>query len=367
LAQNGTTVALRGSDRLHEDLRSQGEFLADRVPVYGRLLDGLVRSLDHGLAPRLEGAWQSRTFRAWYERPLLLLAALRDDALREGPTHPLHAQLVGGDPRVDAAALTAALDPGRAHLWHTLAHRHMQTNEPTRAVAWLWPAHLISRVDPGAAIALYDIGASAGLNLVADKLPPVWTCEEGGDPLALAPLPPIVSRTGFDLRPLDVRDPDEARWLRACIWPGQTGREARLAAAIEAFRALDGAPDQPTLHQASAGDVPGRLPTDAGPGRRSLAYQTIMRDYLDPAELARYQEGMRRWLSSTPPGRALWVELEVTPEAPKGGRPAAITAHVHTAHGDIRSLVLAHCEPHPRVVQAHASAEAALVGLLRAG
>ncbi|MFW6066999.1 MAG: DUF2332 family protein [Myxococcota bacterium] len=359
-------MSVHGVTGLHEDLRTQRAFLEERVPVYGELLDLLDRTLEGGPLDRLRRAWGDRTFGAWYARPLLLLACLRDDALREGPTHPLYAHVVEGAPDVDPVSLQTALAPERTHFWHSLARRHMQTNETTRAVAWLWPAHIIASADPHASLALFDIGASAGLNLVADALPAPWSRADGA-PFPLGPLPSIVSRTGFDLRPLDPRRPEAGRWLRACIWPGQTEREARLEAALDALRSLAGAPDEPVLHQARAADVPAHLPTDTTYEQRALAFQTIMRDYLEASERDRYEEGMRRWLRGNPPGAALWVELEVTSEAAGGGRPVAMTVHVRAPAGNLRSLVLAHCEPHPRALEVDDDAAAMLAALVQRG
>ena len=41
---------------------------------------------------------------------------------------------------------------------------------------------------------------------------------------------------GVDLAPVDASDPADARWLRACLWPDQTARQARLAAALAVAR-----------------------------------------------------------------------------------------------------------------------------------
>ena len=43
-------------------------------------------------------------------------------------------------------------------------------------------------------------------------------------------MPEVVARVGVDLDPVDVTDADEARWLRACLWPDQPERVARLEA-----------------------------------------------------------------------------------------------------------------------------------------
>jgi hypothetical protein len=349
-----------GTHRLHEDLAAQAAFLQSRVPAYARLLEAIREDLGGPLGGRLATAWSTRPFGAWYERPLLLMAALRDDALREGPPHPLwHAVVLGEAPAVNAHAMQDALGAERQHLWHCLRSRYVQTNELSRAVAWLWPARLMAEADPTRPVALCDVGASAGLNLIADALAPMW--EQGeGQPLAVEPLPPIASRTGFDLRPLDPCDPSEARWLRACIWPGLTDREERLAAAIDAFRKRAGSAQGPVLVQARASEVPALLPK-CGPERpRAIAYQSIMRDYLSAEEREAYERGMRQWLTAAEPGSALWVELEVTGEARDGGRPTALTAHVRTSPAEVRSVVLAHGEPHPRVLDVQPGAEEAL-------
>jgi len=43
-------------------------------------------------------------------------------------------------------------------------------------------------------------------------------------------MPEVVARVGVDLHPLDVTDAEDARWLRACLWPDQLERAARLEA-----------------------------------------------------------------------------------------------------------------------------------------
>lgn len=339
---------------LLDDLASQRDYVATRAPAYARILALLPEALP---MDRLAEVWAERSFGAWYERPLLLLAALRADALAEGPAHPLFAAM-GTDPElavITSETVAAALTPDRP-LWESLRRRHVQTNETTRAVAWLWPAHILADVDPRARLQLFDVGTSAGLNLVADALPRVWT-RPGGEPLQVDPLPEITLRRGYDLRPLDVTDEDSARWLRACVWPGQASRQRRLEGAIRAWRASD---PRPELVVASAGEVPALLPTDAPPHTRMLAFQTVMRDYLPADERHRYEEGMRAWIAGHARGAALWVELEVTEAAREGGPPAAITIHLSG-----ETLHLAHCDPHPSVIEPDHEAVGALRDLLR--
>lgn len=334
------------------DLVAQRAFVEPRAPVYARLIDLLGPSLDGPAGDRLREAWAGREFGPWYERPLLLLSALRYDALREGASHPLWSALASPDPDPEAAtaaALESALAPDRHHLWQVLTTRFVQTNETSRALAWIWPAAVLAEAEPERPLALVDVGASAGLNLVADRLPPVWERSDGR-PLDLEPLPPIATREGYDLRPVDVLEEEDARWLLACVWPGQEQRAERLGQAIAAFRELAGTGEQPRVQAASASEVPARLPTADASGQRVLVYQTIMRDYLPDEEREDYLEGMRRWLEGCPAGSATWAELEVTTKAREGGAPVDLTAHLPTVDG-IRSLLLAHCEPHPRVIE----------------
>jgi hypothetical protein len=89
--------------------------------------------------------------------------------------------------------------------------------------------------------------ASAGINLLCDRFRidygdhgttgPVESPVEircrilGGAPLVADRLPPLVARVGIDRSPIDVTDPDDARWLLACVWP-DTGRLERTAASV---------------------------------------------------------------------------------------------------------------------------------------
>jgi hypothetical protein len=67
-----------GAGGLAEDLTRQIDVLREPEPGYARLLE-LVRDGMPSLTPDLERAWQARSFFAWYDRPLLLLASLRND------------------------------------------------------------------------------------------------------------------------------------------------------------------------------------------------------------------------------------------------------------------------------------------------
>ena len=101
----------------------------------------------------------------------------------------------------------------------------------------------------GRPLALIEIGASAGEALwdryaydygdrtagVASS-PLTIACELVGPHVPPLDPPPVMWRAGVDLAPVDASDPADARWLRACLWPDQPARQARLAAALEVAR-----------------------------------------------------------------------------------------------------------------------------------
>jgi hypothetical protein len=150
----------------------------------------------------------------------------------------------------------------RVQLTEIMLTRRTQTNEPARC-AVLLPA-LAQLPQP---IALIDVGASAGLTLLADRYSydyaghrlagtdprgPTLRCEPRG-PVPLPPRIPVIAwRAGLDLSPLDVTSDDDVRWLSCLVWPGENDRQERLAAAIASARR-----EPPAVHR---GDLVADLP-----------------------------------------------------------------------------------------------------------
>ncbi|MFJ4222620.1 DUF2332 family protein [Microbacterium sp. NPDC089695] len=145
--------------------------------------------------------------------------------------------------------------------------RRLQTNEPLRLAAML-PA--LSEID--GPVALLEIGASAGLCLFPDRYSYRFAGGDGRVRAALDPddgpsavvlestvdgelpplrMPEVVWRAGIDLAPLDARDARDRAWLQGLVWPGERGREQRVAAALDIAAA-----DPPLL---VAGDAAERL------------------------------------------------------------------------------------------------------------
>jgi hypothetical protein len=345
----------RGLSGFPAEARAWVRAVHGRVPSYARLVDEVLPLLERSAEVRgaLEEVWRERSFAASYHRPLLLFAALRAEALAEGATHPLWEAIAREPPRpaaVTTTAVASAMAPARRDLYARLARQSVQTNETSRAVAWLWPAHFVGAGEGGRPLALVDIGASAGLNLIADRLPPLWT-DPAGAQLPVARAPATVLRLGFDRDPLDVRDDAAVAWLEACVWPGEPHRGDRLRAAVAAMRAAHATASPPRLVPAEAPVIPQLIEAHTRalpPGAVIIAYQTVFIEYLGSAA-APYLAGMRRWLTATP--NALWVELELA-DKPSREYPALMRATVRDPAGRLRTVPLARCGYHPTVVEA---------------
>ena len=145
-------------------------------------------------------------------------------------------------------ALARVLNEETEALFDWLSHP-TQTNEVARVAGLVAALLEVGRSRPMPCEVL-ELGASAGLNLnfthyaitLGDKavcapvsavrLAPEWR----GRAVAAGPLA-ITQARGVDLHPLDVTDPADRQSLEAYVWPGETARSARLAAAIGIARA----------------------------------------------------------------------------------------------------------------------------------
>jgi len=213
---------------------------------YAPLYDRIARALadEPALLARIVDAAPRRKL-----VPLLLFAAVHHLLLGER-AHPLA--------RIYATGLGDPWPPFRelvttrfAEVAALIATRSIQTNEVGRASA-VWPALGMVAAGMGRPLALVEVGASAGLNLLLDRFAYDMDGVTAGDSSATVRLscrllgshrPPIpadpiaiASRIGIDVAPVDVTSDDACRWLEACVWPGLTPRAERLRAAIALAR-----------------------------------------------------------------------------------------------------------------------------------
>jgi hypothetical protein len=214
----------------------------------------LYERLSRDLARRPEGAALLAEAPPAQRRPNLLYAAVHDLLLR-GAVHPLGAfyPSVGGARSPDADITPTFLGFVAAHheqVLERLRTRATQTNEVGRTAALL-PGFVAVGATFERPMTLVELGASAGLLLHLDRYAyrfGVVAAGDPGSPVCVAPdlrgtvppatpVPAIDGRVGIDLTPLDPTDDDDGAWLRACVWPEDAGRLARLDAALEVARA----------------------------------------------------------------------------------------------------------------------------------
>ena len=173
-------------------------------------------------------------------------------------------------------------------------HRVPQTNEVGRSAALIGGLlHLAAR-DPRP-VRLVEIGASAGLNLRADRfrveLVDGRSVGPDASPVVLrdpwvGPLPPlqeslaVVERLGCDVAPVDPTTPEGQLVLTSYVWPDQPERLARLRGALAV------AAEVPASVEASgAADFLDRLTLQEG--TTTVVWHSVMWQYLGAEERAR--------------------------------------------------------------------------------
>ena len=250
---------------------------------------------------------------------LRLLAALHHLVLSgDAPQLARHFPSAGGD-APPAGAWPAAQRTLAEHeaVVRRLAQRTVQTNEPGRCVSlyggllWLSERH-------GLPIRLLEIGASAGLNLNADRFRYVvggaplgdpasplefvepWQGTPVGDPAGAAARLRISERAGCDRAPIDATTPDGRRQLQSYIWPDEPERLARIA------HAADVAARHPVAVErcSAAAWLAGRL-AEARLDTLTVIWQSVVDQYLDSGE----REAIRSVFAAAG-GTLAWLTLE---------------------------------------------------------
>lgn len=263
-------------------------------PFTARLMRALDAALDRDTAVgRAVLDWSGRPDAGGDAVPLRLAAGLH--ALARDSAHSALTAAWPPGPVTDDRALhglvAATLRAEEATLLDWL-ERAPQTNEVGRSAA-LHAALMHVSARTALPAALFELGASAGLNLVCDAygyrlggracgaadgeltLAPGW---EGRAPAGTEPV--IVARRGCDLAPVDICDPVACERLLCYVWPDQGARLERLATALRIARA-----DPPEVDLADAADwIETHLPIRGAPGTVRVLVHTIARQYF-PAEV----------------------------------------------------------------------------------
>jgi len=206
---------------------------------------------------------------------------------------------------------------------------------------------------------LVDVGTSAGLTLTRDSCfidygaygtygpqdsPVRIGCDVlyGEPPLVRAP---IKKQIGFDRNPIDTRNPDDYRWMQACVWP-DTGRTERTNAALDSASQLD----VQFVKGDAIADLPNLLKQIDGPlvvtTTWALVYAPMNTWELFGQHLA---EASRQrpvyWISAEAEG--VVVSLPHVPMPPVEGPPGTVIGSVTYENGSVSSArVLAHAHSH---------------------
>jgi hypothetical protein len=208
----------------------------------------------------------------------------------------------------------------------------VQTNETQRGLFWLFPAILTG----WSHLHLVDLGASAGLNLVADQRRFTWS--DGDNTLSFGAaeneqfvsqvrprvpqfwtkdprIPAIVSRSGCDLHPFPLKTEADRAKLESFVWPDQLHRFARLHEGIEAHKHVS----QQQLMAIEQASLPHDLPKflsslDLNDDNPIVIYNTYMTTYLENegSALRGYIDG---WATSHN-RKVMWVQSEPTEISP---------------------------------------------------
>jgi hypothetical protein len=240
-------------------------------------------------------------------------------------------------------------------------HRTVQTNEPGRSAVLfaglLWLADRFGRP-----IRLLEIGASAGLNLLADRYAYVVGDRCLGDPDSLlrfvepwSPPPPvdlgaaatqlrIVARAGCDTAPLDPGRPDDQLTLLSYIWPDELHRIERLRAALS-VAARD---PVPIVRARGSEWLPDAL--RAGRDRElTVVWHSVMRQYVDLDEWEAIERALRTAAEGHLEGRLVRLGME-----PGADRLAGMQLTVEAPFGAGETR-LAGCDDHGLPIRWQAS------------
>ncbi|WP_332684760.1 DUF2332 domain-containing protein [Bosea sp. (in: a-proteobacteria)] len=329
-------------------------------PFTARLLEAIEPLLDATTATgRKILAWRGRLDALGDSVPLRLTGALHG-MVREGRL-PALAVLYPPAALPSAEALQTVLGRvlrGEDEALLGWLRFTPQTNEVARASLLYAGLVEITRLT-GCAVGLYEVGSSAGLNLMLDRfaydlggrllgepgsrvqLRPRW---DGPAPAGREPR--ILSRQGCDIAPLDIRNEEQRRRLSAYVWADQAERLQRLEAAIAITL-----PAPPRLERADAADwIERRIRLSGEPGVARVVMHSIAYQYFPPETQRRIQHHLESvGAAATAQAPLAWLAFEQRGEA-----GPALTLRLWPGGGE---AVLAEGDAHGRQLRWHGHQE----------
>lgn len=286
--------------------------------------------------------------------PLRLAGALHACARRGEPVETANAWPPGptpGDDRLWAAVEAALHEAGREVLaW---LNGPPQTNEVGRS-APLALGLMVLAERHGLPFDLYELGASAGLNLNLDRyairlggvpfgdgassvrLEPEWT----GEPPPAAEVR-VIRRQGVDLNPLDLADPETSERLLAYVWADQRDRLSRLEAALATART-----HPPGVEAGDGAEwLERRLSLEPQAGVCRVVMHTIALQYFPPDKRQRMVAHLRRaGAQATEDAPLAWLGYEAAEAPDADGRRWGVLSLTTWPGGETRILARGH--PH---------------------
>ncbi len=326
-------AALPARFRRHADMLAR----SGRSPLYIELMRAAADDIEHG-------GEVARLFEGIDAPPgavpqLRLTAALHYLVLSgQAPQLAAFYPSAGGErPPADVWPIVLATIADQFDQIKQRLSRTVQTNEPGRSAVlfagllWLTERHRRP-------IRLLEVGASAGLNLLADRYSYVVGDLELGDPTSplrfVDPWVPspvsdlagaaaelrIVARAGCDVSPLDPRRPADQLALLSYIWPDELHRIDRIRAAL-AVAARD---PVPVAKRLGSEWLPESLDA-AEDGELVVVWHSVMRQYVEPGEWAAIEgalDGRQDVVRlSMEPALDQSAQIQLTVHDPAGGPP----------------------------------------------
>lgn len=369
-------------ERLLERFRSQEAFARGYSPLYqalfGRVADWLgAESAETD--PLVQWLVEVGQGRQTLDVTLLLAAGLHRDVLAGDPgVSPLaeYFASAGGQRPVDAgfeAALREAINGRKDTLAAFIQTANVQTNETARGLCWLLPLYAMNWPE----VCLVDLGASAGLNLAANKRAYRLVAEDSGETLLdigqaspvqfvsrcrgeIEPLaryedrnlPEITGRLGCDMLPFALDSITAEQTLMSYVWGDQINRLKRLEEGIAAFREIQAGDAPVKLHQVHLPEGLGDFLRSAVPKDESpvVVYNTFMTTYLSDKG-ASFRATIGEWAAARRQP-VLWLQWEPIRDLHEGpeygwcGWTADLWAGV-----DHRHWLLAWVHPHGTHIQ----------------
>jgi len=341
-------------DELTRRFRAFVDTARSRAPLYSTL--AAAAADDPAIVELMLAAPETQ------HNPVLLFAAVHDLLLQGlGPELAAFYPNLAPEPTADSVADVAVafrefVADHREPIRELVATRNTQTNEVARCSLFLVA---LARVEAECGpLALVEVGASAGLNLLLPYYSYEYQpgggvggpstvhleCGTRGDPPIPRSVPVANEVVGLDIAPIDVADDDQTRWLQACIWPDQADRFARLTAALEIARH-----HPPPIRQGDAVDDVAATIETVAPNGHPVVMNSWVLSYLSEERQRHYVAEVDRFGAAED---LSWVLIEspaATPGLPVPGKADDHSSYVSLVRwrGGSRTVErLAKCHPH---------------------